>query len=57
MEEAKFIIHNANNYLLQFNQKIIEDLVAILVLEKYFHLAGEIHSSYADHFQPTPPPE
>jgi hypothetical protein len=57
IEEAKFIINNANNYLLQFNQMIIEDLIAILVLEKYFHLAGEIHSPCADHFQPTPPPE
>lgn len=41
-EEALKIIRNANNYVLQFRNNAREDLISILVLEKYFFKTGQI---------------
>ncbi|MCU4156462.1 lipopolysaccharide biosynthesis protein [Carboxylicivirga sp. A043] len=37
-EEAKAIVKNANNYVAQFKNKEREDLISLLVLQKYFSL-------------------
>ncbi len=41
-EEAKTIIANANAYTEQFMNKEREELISLLVLEKYFRLSGQI---------------
>ncbi len=40
--EAKEIIHNAHIYCRQFFDKRREDIISLLVLEKYFYYAGQI---------------
>jgi hypothetical protein len=40
-EEAMKIIKNANDYVAQFMDAAREDLIALLVLKKYFHLSGQ----------------
>lgn len=41
-EAAEAIIKQANLYTMQFRHDFIEDVVSILVLEKYFRLSGQI---------------
>lgn len=43
-EQAMQIIKNANNYVSQFLDKGREDLLSLLVLEKYFYCTGQIES-------------
>ena len=45
-EEAKKIIYNANKYIKQFQNKKREDLISLLILEKYFHNSGQINSGF-----------
>lgn len=40
-EKCKRIIKNANDYVEQFKNKRREDLISLLVLEKYFHFTGQ----------------
>lgn len=40
-DEALKIIENANAYIKQFRHKKREDLISLLVLEKYFHKTGQ----------------
>ena len=40
-EKCKRIIKNANDYVVQFKNKRREDLISLLVLEKYFHFTGQ----------------
>jgi hypothetical protein len=35
------IIQNAHEYIIQFNDKKQEDLISLLVLEKYFYKTGQ----------------
>ena len=41
-EEAETIIKNANAYVEQFKNKAREDLISLLVLEKYFYRTGQL---------------
>jgi hypothetical protein len=41
-EEALTIIRNANEYVAQFRNKKREDVISLLVLEKYFYKTGQI---------------
>jgi hypothetical protein len=41
-EEALQIIKNANAYVAQFRNKKREDLISLLVLEKYFYFTGNV---------------
>ncbi|HOX84037.1 MAG TPA: glycosyl transferase family 90 [Chryseolinea sp.] len=41
-DEAQSIIQNANAYVNQFKNKVREDLISLLVLEKYFYKTGQI---------------
>lgn len=49
-EEAQAIIRNANEYVRQFWNKKREDVLSLLVLEKYFHCTGQHESAYAHLF-------
>jgi hypothetical protein len=40
-EKCKRIIKNANDYVVQFKNKSREDLISLLVLEKYFHFTRQ----------------
>ena len=40
-EKCKEIIKNANQYISQFKNKNREDLISLLVLEKYFHFTNQ----------------
>ena len=40
--EAKAIIHNANTYIKQFFNKEQEDMISMLVLQKYFYYTRQI---------------
>ena len=40
-DEALQIIKNANAYVTQFKNKKQEDLISLLVLEKYFYRTGQ----------------
>ena len=40
-EKCKIIIKNANQYVSQFKNKSREDLISLLVIEKYFHFTGQ----------------
>ena len=40
-EKCKRIIKNANDYVVQFKNKRREDLISLLVLEKYFHFTEQ----------------
>ena len=40
-EKCKRIIKNANQYVSQFKNKNREDLISLLVLEKYFHFTNQ----------------
>lgn len=51
--QALAIIKNANQYVAQFFDQQREDLISLLVLEKYFHCTGQLQSPYAEHFQLT----
>jgi hypothetical protein len=42
LQQAQQIVNNANNYVKQFKDKRKEDLVSLLVLEKYFYSTGQI---------------
>ena len=42
-KKALEIIDNAHEYIKQFKNKEREDLISLLVLEKYFELSGQIH--------------
>ena len=44
-KEANKIIFNANTYLSQFKNTQQEDLIAFLVLEKFFYFSGQLDSS------------
>ncbi|GAA4902903.1 glycosyl transferase family 90 [Mucilaginibacter defluvii] len=46
--EAREIALNANNYVKQFFDKAKEDMISLLVLQKYFECTGQI--SPAEHF-------
>lgn len=50
IKEAEFIINNANKHTKLFQNKVIEDLTAFLVLEKYFHFSGQLSSEYSAYF-------
>ncbi|QOI98905.1 MAG: lipopolysaccharide biosynthesis protein [Flammeovirgaceae bacterium] len=41
-EECLTIIHNANEYVAQFKNKKREDIISLLVLEKYFFKTGQL---------------
>lgn len=41
-EEAQAIAKNANNYVRQFFNKKQEDLISLLVLQKYFHCTSQV---------------
>jgi hypothetical protein len=41
-QQAQQIVNNANTYVKQFTDKRKEDLVSLLVLEKYFYSTGQI---------------
>jgi hypothetical protein len=41
-EEAIQIIRNAHDYVDQFRNKNREDLISLLVLEKYFYCTGQL---------------
>lgn len=41
-KDAKDIIHNAHEFVAQFMDKTREDIIALLVLEKYFYYTGQI---------------
>ena len=45
--KAYEIIKNANKYIMQFQNKKREDLISLLILEKYFHYSGQINSKFA----------
>ena len=45
--KAYEIIKNANKYIRQFQNKKREDLISLLILEKYFHYSGQIKSNFA----------
>ena len=45
--KAYEIIKNANKYIMQFQNKKREDLISLLILEKYFHYSGQINSNFA----------
>lgn len=49
-EEAEAIIENAHAYINTFRNKVEEDVVSLLVLEKYFHQTGQIDSKYHPYF-------
>jgi len=40
-EKCKTIIKNANDYVIQFKNNSREDLISLLVLEKYFHFTAQ----------------
>ena len=40
-KKCKRIIKNANDYVVQFKNKRREDIISLLVLEKYFHFTGQ----------------
>jgi len=44
--KAYEIIKNANKYIMQFQNKKREDLISLLILEKYFHYSGQINSNF-----------
>lgn len=48
--EAEKIIHHAHEYITQFSNKDHEDLISLLVLEKYFHKTGQCDSAYKQLF-------
>jgi hypothetical protein len=50
-EEALQIIKNANEYVNQFRNKKQEDLISLLVLEKYFYRTGQLSPQHASLFQ------
>ena len=41
VDEAKAIIRHANEYVEQFKDKKREDLISLLVLDKYFRATGQ----------------
>ena len=45
--KAYEITKNANKYIKQFQNKKREDLISLLILEKYFHYSGQINSNFA----------
>ena len=45
--KAYEIVKNANKYIMQFQNKKREDLISLLILEKYFHYSGQINSNFA----------
>ena len=44
--KAYEIVKNANKYIMQFQNKKREDLISLLILEKYFHNSGQINSGF-----------
>lgn len=48
-EEAKAIVAHAHEWVCQFRDKKREDLISLMVLDKYFRLSGQ----YTDHQQPN----
>ncbi len=48
--EALKIKINANEYIKQFQNKKREDLISLLVLEKYFHYSSQINSNFVEEF-------
>lgn len=42
IDEAEYIISNANQYATQFQNKQLEDLLCLKVLEKYVSLSGQV---------------
>jgi hypothetical protein len=48
--EAQRITANANAYVKQFMDNELEDLLSILVLQKYFYYTGQIHDT--EYFEP-----
>ena len=48
--EAKNIIINANKYIEQFQNKKKEDLISLLILEKYFHYSSQMNSIFVKEF-------
>ncbi len=49
-EKAQYIIQNANSHVAIFKNQAHENLISLLILEKYLHLSGQIDSIYADLF-------
>lgn len=49
-KEAQEIIQNAHQYIQPFQNKQQENLISLLVLEKYFYLSGQIDTKYKDEF-------
>lgn len=41
-KDALEIIHNAHEYIAQFRDKKREDIISLLVLEKYFYYTGQL---------------
>jgi hypothetical protein len=48
IDEAEIIIRNANKHTAIFQNKRHEDLISLLVLEKYFDLTKQINSKYSN---------
>lgn len=53
-DDALRIIKNANQYVDQFRNKNIEELISILVMYKYFQLSGQLDN--LEDFWPTREP-
>lgn len=45
-EQAKTIIANANRYVEQFQDQHQELMITLLVMQKYFHLSGQLQQGY-----------
>jgi len=43
-EQALRIIHNAQRYVSQFRDSDREDLIALMVMDRYFRLSGQLHT-------------
>jgi len=50
VSEALKIINNANIYIKQFQNKKRENLISLLVFEKYFHFSKQINSNFVSSF-------
>ena len=45
IDEAEVIIRNAHEFVHQFFDHTREELIAILVMQKYFEMTGQVHRS------------
>lgn len=50
-KEAEDIIYNANQHHKIFLSKKSEDIIQLLILEKYYHYSGQIKSKFVNYFE------